>query len=75
MTEQHYIVVRTDWDDGEAYWVLAPDEDTARRAVAANTDARDATDPTKYQCRPDNNKQPPAGMIYRRLHGPLAVEQ
>lgn len=75
MSQQHYRLERIDQTDGEAYWVFAPDEDTARRAVAWNTDAKDATDPANYVCKPDQHKQPPEGFIHRRLNGPLAIER
>ncbi len=73
--KQHYRVERIDQTYGEAYWVSVRDEDTARRAVAWNTDAKDATDPAKYECQQDQQKQPPEGFIHRRLNGPLAVQR
>lgn len=70
---QHYCV----WRDGagnDSYWLLAASPEEARRFVARSvTDAHDAEDGSIYECRPDTGKTPPAGMIYRRLNGPVAI--
>jgi hypothetical protein len=66
---QLFVVYRSDGVSGDAYWISASDEEAARRAVAANTIAKEATSRTKYTCRPDETEQPTPGYIFCRLDG------
>jgi hypothetical protein len=71
----HYRVQTKDDDAGEAYWVAAESEDHARRLVALNAeDAREAGDSSRFECESNDEKRPPFGLIYRRLHGPLTIK-
>lgn len=72
-----YCCVRPKGDDqGEAYWVSATSDDEARRLVALNVGhAQDADHPGKFECEANAAKQPPFGLIYRRLNGPLTIEK
>jgi hypothetical protein len=61
---------------GEAYWLLAESESKARRLIAINVgEAHEAEDMTKFECAPSTEKLPPNGLIYRRLHGPIAMRK
>jgi hypothetical protein len=70
----YYIVWNPNSKTDEAYWVEASSADAARRVIASSVEeAKDANDPTKFECQVNTGKTPPPGMIYRRLHGPVAV--
>lgn len=70
----HYCVWSDDDPEGEAYWVLAPSCQVARHLVALNVDtARQANDPNAFDCLQDDKKNPPEGLIYRQLNGPIAI--
>jgi hypothetical protein len=70
----YYMVWERDGTSGESYWVSASTPEEARRLVASNIQAAGrAADPAKFDCQVDDGKKPPEGMIYRRLHGPVAV--
>jgi hypothetical protein len=72
----YYRVCPKDKDQGDAYWVTARSEEQARRLVALNVEeAREAEDPTKFEAEINGEKQPPFGLIYRRLYGPLTIEK
>ncbi len=71
-----YYRVRSARDIGESYWLLATSENEARRIIALNVEAaREARDARKFECAPSTQKQPPEGLIYRRFHGPLSIEE
>ena len=71
----HYCLWSRDDESGETYWVMAASPDYARRLVHLNAGdgGREAEDPEKFMCKPDTNKEPPDGLIYRRLAGPLTI--
>jgi hypothetical protein len=70
----YYRIAAKDNDQGDAYWVTAGSKEQARRLVALNAEqAREAEDPTKFKAEINGEKQPPFGLIYRRLYGPLTV--
>ena len=63
-------------DDADSYWVNAESEKDARQLVALNvSDAPGASDPDKFGCELNSQKQPPHGLIYRRLKGPVAIQR
>lgn len=71
-----YCISGADDPLGEAYWALAASPKEARRLVALNVEeARDARDPGKFDCEPDNEKQPDEHVILRRRHGPVPIEK
>jgi hypothetical protein len=70
----YYMVWNPDDPAGEAYWVLAASPEEARQIIATTPKLRvpDATDASKFECEPDDQKQPGPGLICRALYGPVA---
>ena len=63
------------WDrlakDADTYWVDAASHVESRRLVATSVpEASKAPNVDEFECVPNNDKEPPPGTIYRRLHGP-----
>ena len=60
----------------DTYWVDARSHVEARRLIAASVpEASRARNVDEFECVLNDDKEPPLGMIYCRLNGPVAVKR
>jgi hypothetical protein len=69
-----YMIWPRDDIDGEAYWVSASSPTEARQIVAMSIASAGGVMTSKFHCEPNSLKEPPAGLIYRRLNGPVEIK-
>lgn len=60
--------------NNDSYWLQAKTSEEARSLLALNVEeAAEARDINKFECVLNRDKEPPFGLIYRRLHGPVTI--